>query len=441
VPAPSDQDGGRRTAKEREQARLERERRRIQRRGEAMLAEPEAPAAEPARDGQSQAASEDLHATQAWDVADALAAADSAAKGPAANGAAKGPAANSAAKEPAANGAVKEPPANGKSPLPPARVGGRGVRPPMRPAPDRRAQAGRAQAGRPRRGGEHSLRARAGAVGALLLLVIVVWLAVLLIQHLSGSKSTPAPQAAKAPAVTVVIPEGESRPQIAAIARKDGLTGSYMQASKRSSAIQPKRFGTPAGTRNLEGFLFPATYEMPVHGNVKGLVERQLEAFQERFGPEEEHRAKLLRITPYQMLIVASMIEREAYLAKDRPLVAAVIYNRLRLGMPLGIDSTIRFALNDYSKPLTEAQLSDPSPYNTRLHRGLPPTPISNPGMEAIEAASHPSHVGYLFYVDGADGCGDLLFSDTEAEFEVHKRAYDEALAANGGRAPTCKHK
>lgn len=382
MPAPPDQDGAQRTAKEREQARLERERRRVQRRGEAMLAEPEAPSADPEiEDGQvTEDESQEL-------------------------------------------------------PLPPPQAAG-SVSPPMQRLPRHGGQAGRG-----RHGGGHSFRARAGAVGALLALVILVWLAVLLIQHLSRSKPARAPQASKAPAVKVVIPEGESRLQIAAIARKDGLTGSYMKASRRSSAIQPKRFGAPAGTPNLEGFLFPATYEMPVHGSVQGLIERQLEAFQERFGPEEEHRAKLLHLTSYQMLIVASMIEREAYLAKDRPLVAAVIYNRLRLGMPLGIDSTIRFALNDFTKPLTEAQLSDPSPYNTRLHRGLPPTPISNPGMEAIEAASHPAHVGYLFYVDGADGCGELVFSDTEAEFEAHKRAYDEALAANGGQTPTCKHK
>ncbi len=87
-----------------------------------------------------------------------------------------------------------------------------------------------------------------------------------------------------------------------------------------------------------------------------------------------------LHITPYQLLIVASIVEREALLARDRPRVAAVIYNRLRLGMPLGIDSTLRYALHDFSKPLTAEQLHCDSPYNTRTHHGLPPTPISNPG-------------------------------------------------------------
>ncbi|MGA8354409.1 MAG: endolytic transglycosylase MltG, partial [Solirubrobacteraceae bacterium] len=290
-------------------------------------------------------------------------------------------------------------------------------------------------------GGAHSLRARAGAVGALLIVAIAVWGVVMLIQHFGGSKASNRPPVAAAPEVKVVIPEGESRLQIAAIAHKDGLTGNYMRASTRSQALQPERFGAPASIPSLEGFLFPATYKMPVHGNAKGLVERQLEAFQERFGSEEQKHARALGLTSYQLLIVASMIEREAYLASDRPKVAAVIYNRLRQGIPLGIDSTIRFALNDYTRPLTEAQLQTPSPYNTRLHKGLPPTPISNPGMEAIEAAAHPAHVGYLFYVDGADGCGDLVFSDTEAEFEADKAAYNQALATNGGHTPACKHK
>jgi uncharacterized YceG family protein len=132
------------------------------------------------------------------------------------------------------------------------------------------------------------------------------------------------------------------------------------------------------------------------------------------------------------------MIEREAVVERDRPLIAAVIYNRLHLGMALGIDATIRYALDDYSHPLTEAQLHDPSPYNTRLRRGLPPTPISNPGMASIEAAAHPAHVSFLYYVAARDGCGEHVFSTTYAEFLKNVAEYQRALAANGGRVPTC---
>ena len=231
----------------------------------------------------------------------------------------------------------------------------------------------------------------------------------------------------------ITIPEGETRGQIARIAASEGLGGSYLAAARRSALLDPAHYGAPAGTPNLEGFLFPATYELYAGSPARRLVAEQLQAFEENFGPAEIRRARELHITPYQLLIVASMVEREALLERDRPRVAAVIYNRLRLGMALGIDATIRYALNDFSGPLTEAQLQTNSPYNTRTHVGLPPTPISNPGVAAIEAAAHPAHVPYLYYVNGADGCGDLVFSTSSAEFERNAAAYQEALNRNGG--------
>lgn len=239
----------------------------------------------------------------------------------------------------------------------------------------------------------------------------------------------------------VMIPEGETRSGIAQIVKKDGLKGDYMRASRRVPGFNPTVYGARKGTPSLEGFLFPATYEVGVHANVSTLISEQLEAFHERLTGEFVMAARKLGITPYELLIVASMIEREAKLPKDRPDIAAVIYNRLRLGMPLGIDATIRYALNDWTGPLSESQLHVNSPYNTRLHKGLPPTPISNPGIESLEAAAHPAKVGYLYYVNGADGCGDLVFSDSYAEFEHDTALYEEALASNGGKEPTCKQK
>jgi UPF0755 protein len=270
---------------------------------------------------------------------------------------------------------------------------------------------------------------------ALVLVVGAIWLAV---DRLSAHTAAPKPLAAPA-VVRVLIPEGETRRQIAARAHAAGLTGSYLTASKRSSLLNPTRYGAPRGTPNLEGFLFPATYELYRGDPASRLVHEQLIAFTERFGDEEIRRARELHITPYQLLIVASMVEREAQLPGDGAKVAAVIYNRLRLNMTLGIDSTLRYALNDYTQPLTAAQLALDSPYNTRLHRGLPPTPISNPGLAAIDAAAHPAHVGYLYYVAAADGCGGLVFSSSEAQFELNAAAYREALAANGGHVPSCR--
>jgi len=247
--------------------------------------------------------------------------------------------------------------------------------------------------------------------------------------------------------VKVVIPEGETRMQIAAVARTEGLTGSYLLASEHSSLLDPVRYGAPRDTPSLEGFLFPATYDMDAGVSAARLVSEQLIAFRQNFGAVEINRARALGIAPYQMLIVASMVEREAQVPSDRPRIAAVIYNRLRLGMPLGIDATIYYAVElseripVYTHELTRAQLHINSPYNTRTHRGLPPTPISNPGVASIEAAAHPAHVPYLYYVAGADGCGEQVFSTTYAQFQLNVAAYQAAVKKNGGRPPVCQKK
>jgi UPF0755 protein len=251
----------------------------------------------------------------------------------------------------------------------------------------------------------------------------------------------------KAIVVKVVIPEGYTRRQIAQLVGEDALSGSYLAASKRSRLLSPRRYGAPPHTPTLEGFLFPATYDLTAGAPVERLVNEQLTAFRERFGAADERRARALHVTPYQLLTVASMIEREAQTAGDRPKIAAVIYNRLREGMPLGIDATIYYAVEEqkriatYTGELTESQLKIDSPYNTRTHKGLPPTPISNPGTASIEAAAHPAHVPFLYYVAGADGCGEQVFSRTSAEFEKNVAAWDAAVKKNGGHPPACKKK
>ncbi len=282
-----------------------------------------------------------------------------------------------------------------------------------------------------RHGGRRLL---AGVIVAFVLVVIgvVAWLVV-------DRKAQKPVQPVAAPVVVrVLIPEGETRAQIASRARASGLRGSYLRASERSPLLDPARYDAPAHTASLEGFLFPATYDLYRGDPASRLVREQLVAFSENFGDAELRRARALHITPYQLLTIASIIEREAQLPRDRAKVAAVIYNRLRLGMALGIDATIRYALNDYTQPLTQAQLSLASPYNTRLNTGLPPTPISNPGVAAIDAAGHPAHVGYIYYVAGADGCGEQVFSTSAAQFERDAAAYHQAVSENGGRVPTC---
>jgi cell division protein YceG involved in septum cleavage len=294
-------------------------------------------------------------------------------------------------------------------------------------------------------GGRMSGRALLARLGALVALAAAIVAVILLIHSLSSSRHT---NTVAAPIVVkVVIPEGETRVQIAQIAAKAGLRGSYRAASKRSRLLNPAHYGAPHGTPDLEGFLFPATYDEYPGAPASRLVSDQLVAFKENIGSNLFARAHALHITPYQLLTVASMIEREAQLEGDRPKIAAVIYNRLREGMPLGIDATIYYAVElqkgiaTYTGELTEAQLHSDSPYNTRLHKGLPPTPISNPGLVSIQAAAHPAHVPYLYYVAGADGCGEQVFSRSSAEFEKNVASYDAAVKKNGGKPPACKQK
>lgn len=284
--------------------------------------------------------------------------------------------------------------------------------------------------------------ARVAALIALLAAIAAVVLVVRALLDTGHSKSVAAPKVIK-----LLIPEGRTRAQIAELAAKAGLKGSYRVASRRSSLLDPAHYGAPHGTSSLEGFLFPATYDVNPGRPASRLVQEQLIAFRENFGDSELASARSLHVTAYQLLTVASMIEREAQVPGDRAKIAAVIYNRLKQGIPLGIDASIYYAVEQqkgiatYTHELTEAQLHINSRYNTRTHTGLPPTPISNPGTASIRAAAHPAHVSYLYYVAGADGCGEQIFSTTLAAFEANAAAYKAAVAKNGGHPPSCKHK
>ncbi|HEX8753267.1 MAG TPA: endolytic transglycosylase MltG [Solirubrobacterales bacterium] len=238
--------------------------------------------------------------------------------------------------------------------------------------------------------------------------------------------------------VTVTIPEGYSRAQAAQLVEEDGVPGSYTKATVKSKYLNPASYGGK-GAKNLEGFLFPDTFELKPGAPVADLVQLQLEDFKRRIKNVNMSYAKSKNLTVFDVLTIASMVEREAGVPKQRKLVASVIYNRLHEGMPLGIDATTRFATGNYTKPLTESELETESPYNTRTHAGLPPGPIDSPGLAAIEAAAHPAKTGYLFYVNDPHGCNELTFAKTEAEFEKAVAEYNKAREANGGNEPsTC---
>jgi cell division protein YceG involved in septum cleavage len=219
--------------------------------------------------------------------------------------------------------------------------------------------------------------------------------------------------------ITLTIPEGYSRAQTAELAREAGLRGDYMKAS--------------AGH---EGFHFPDTFELEKRAPVSDLVQLQLQDFKQRTAGLDLSYARSKNLTLRDVVTIASMVEEEAQLDGERPLIAAVIYNRLREGIPLGIDATVRFATGNYEQPLTESELAVDSPYNTRLTAGLPPGPISSPGLASIEAAARPAQVDYLYYVVEPGTCGKHAFSSTDAEFQADVARYNEAREAAGGESP-----
>jgi cell division protein YceG involved in septum cleavage len=283
-------------------------------------------------------------------------------------------------------------------------------------------------------GGSRSRRRLGLALALALVLLGIAAIGALAYRHFH--REAPPPVVVRT--ITVTVPEGYTRAQAAELAKQEGLRGSYMKASVRSPYLDPARYGGH-GAKNLEGFLFPDTFELERHAHAADLVQLQLEDFKRRIKGVDMAYARSKNLTVYDVVTIASMVEEEAGVASQRKLVAAVIYNRLRDGMPLGIDATTRFATGNYTRPLTESELAVDSPYNTRANTGLPPGPIASPGLASIEAAAHPAKVDYLFYVAEPGACGRLAFSATEAEFEADVARYNSAREAAGGNSPdTC---
>jgi uncharacterized YceG family protein len=236
--------------------------------------------------------------------------------------------------------------------------------------------------------------------------------------------------------INVTISEGRARREIAPLVKSAGIPGNYLKASEASSLLNPRRYGAPRGA-TLEGFLFPATYELKRGADVRALVGKQVGAFKHNFAKVGMSYARKKNLTAYDVLTIASMVEREAQRAKERPLIASVIYNRLKQGMPLGIDATIRYATGNWTRPLRMSELRIRSRYNTRTHQGLPPGPIGNPGLSSLQAAAHPARTKYLFYVVKPGRCGEHAFSSTDARFQRDVAKYNAARTRKGGKSPT----
>lgn len=238
---------------------------------------------------------------------------------------------------------------------------------------------------------------------------------------------------------TVTITEGFSRDQIASDNLPDGVSSDeYLEITKSA----PKSFDvTQYGAKpdvSLEGFLYPATYELTQGQGAPALVQQQLAAFRQNFKGVDLKAAKKKNLTPYDVLIIASMIDKEVQVPKERKLVASVIYNRLSQGIPLGIDATTRFETQNYTEQITQKQLDSNTPYNTRLNAGLTPTPIGNPRIESIEAAASPANTKFIYFVVKPGTCGEHSFTASEGEFEKLAAEYQQALEAEGGSPTKC---
>jgi UPF0755 protein len=264
---------------------------------------------------------------------------------------------------------------------------------------------------------ERQRQRRRRAVGMVGLLLVAVVLMAGAIVYASRDEAPPPEPPLRT--ITLTIPEGYSREQTAQLAQEAGLRGDYMKASE-----------------GHEGFLFPDTFELERGAPVSDLVQLQLQDFKRRVGGVDLSYARSKNLNTHDVVTIASMVEEEAQLDEERPLIAAVIYNRLREGIPLGIDATIRFATGNFEEPLTESELAVDSPYNTRLNAGLPPGPISSPGLASIEAAANPARVDYLYYVVEPGTCGEHAFSSSDAEFQADVARYNEAREAAGGESP-----
>ncbi len=236
----------------------------------------------------------------------------------------------------------------------------------------------------------------------------------------------------------VTIPEGLSRREIAGVVSDSAIAGKYLKATSSQKLLARARgLGLPRSGDTLEGFLFPATYEMLAGADARDLANKQLDAYEQNFSQIDMSRAKRGNLTRYDVLIIASMVEREVAIDRERPLVAAVIYNRLREGIPLGIDATIRYATNNWQRPILQSELEADGPYNSRLRQGLPPTPIGNPGLASLQAAAKPAKVDYLYYVVKPGTCGEHAFSSSDAQFQRDTARYNAEREAAGGKSPT----
>jgi peptidoglycan lytic transglycosylase G len=221
-------------------------------------------------------------------------------------------------------------------------------------------------------------------------------------------------------AVWVTLPEGYTAREIAQAlaARSLGDASAYERIFLHEGGIAIGGKRTP----NLEGYLFPSTYLMPIDDTPQRVARILVDQFRRELPADAAARAKRLGRTIPEVVVIASLVEREGKADDERPIIASVIYNRLRLGMPLEIDASIEYTFAEHHDVITKRDLESDSPYNTYRHTGLPPTPIASPGKPSLDAAFGPARSDYLYYV--AKGDGHHAFAKTLQEHNTNVARY-----------------
>ncbi len=221
-------------------------------------------------------------------------------------------------------------------------------------------------------------------------------------------------------AVWVTIPEGYTAREVAQTlaGRALGDAAAYERIFLRSGGITVGN----VPTQNLEGYLYPSTYLLPTDDSPRQIARVLVDQFRQELPPDAVARARELHRSVPEVVTIASLIEREGKADDERPTIASVIYNRLRLGMPLEIDASIEYTFPEHHDVITKRDLQSDSPYNTYAHTGLPPTPIANPGKPSLDAAFRPAHSDYLYYV--AKGDGHHAFAKTLQEHNANVSRY-----------------
>ena len=219
----------------------------------------------------------------------------------------------------------------------------------------------------------------------------------------------------------VTIPEGSTVDQTAArVGSSTHITAEAFKAAATGATKKPAIL--PNANQSLEGFLYPETYFVNVKESAGDLITRMVDQFEKETADVDWNESSQFRLSAYQALVIASMIEEEAKVDDERAKVSAVIHNRLKKGMKLEIDATVQYAVKKYSgEPLTQADIDVDSPYNTRKYPGLPPGPIASPRLKSITAALNPADTEDLFYVLTPD-CKRHFFTSDFNEFLRAKR-------------------